>query len=401
MRVVFVGNNYNAKYNTSFLGTQSWPGWPIWEASKRDFLRTINLFFFHMGHIYSYVTILVFCFLLCFSLLNRKHLDPLIYGILILLLLGVVLFVCMFFVGVGDNIYYIINLMVLPVFILIASALIFKNRFPGSLDSKRFKIVLSAFLIFNVFYAKGKLKEYYHEGKLHWHSNISFYKPAFRSFVDSIGIKKTDKIISFPDATPDVTLYMIGRQGWSGFDAQIEEGSINNCIRNGAKYLFINDPSILSNPVLMNYTGDYVANFDNIFIYRLSSPSKKTILLKGILKNSKNQFLTITEDSEKQLQITPDSLKATIFKIVPLGKDFVAIRTENNKSLSCDVENKGKISASHEWVGSWEIFKMIKNDDKTINIKGVNGSYFSVEGINIKAKTIEKNLSERFQLIYK
>lgn len=393
--------DYNGEHSTSFLGTQSWPGWPIWETSDNDFLRTQNHFFEHANYLYSYITCIVLGFLLFYSLTNGKQLDPLMYGVLILTMLGIIMFVCMFYVGVGDNIYYIINLMIFPVFILITSAIIFKKKFPGIYHSGLFKILLCGFLVFNVTYAKGKLKVFYHGGKYHWKSNPGFYEPGFRPFVDSIGVKKTDKIISFPDITPDVTLYLISRPGWSGYDAKIEEGSINNCINNGAKYLFINNPMLLFDPVIMNYTGDFVANYGTIFIYRLSSPAQKTIAIRGVLKDGNNQYITIANEGAKPLRATADSTQGAIFTILPIGKGLVAIKSEENKTLSCDLNQGGMVTASTEWINKWEIFRMVENDDKTISIKGVNEKFISSEGGNVSAKSDQAGPSERFRVIYK
>jgi hypothetical protein len=51
---------YNEAHSTSFLGTKSWPGWPVWEASNTDMLATINAFFsystqiFHLQQVFCY-----------------------------------------------------------------------------------------------------------------------------------------------------------------------------------------------------------------------------------------------------------------------------------------------------------------------------------------------------------
>jgi hypothetical protein len=151
----------------------------------------------------------------------------------------------------------------------------------------------------------------------------------------------------------------------------------------------------------LNYTGDYVANYKTIFIYRLSLPSKKNNPLKGALKDSNNQYLTVSPEGAKPLKVSGDSTSAETFTILPLGKDLVAIRTQGNKILSCDLNNGGLVTASTDWIADWEIFKLVKNDDGTISLKGANNKFITAAGDNIEAKSELPGPSERFKLIFK
>jgi len=370
---------YNELHFTSFLGTKSWPGWPIWEASNEDFLKTITAYFAFSTQVFSFATSFLLPILFLFIILHRKQLDSMIKGILLLSAIGVALFVCIFFVGIYGNIYYCVNLMILPVLIFISSLMIVKAAYPKVFNSSYFKIILVVILASNIYHAKDMLKTYYHNGKEHYRSNMNFYKPEFRGFIDSIGIKKTDLVISYPDKTPDVTLNLIGRQGWSEYNGSMDTTSINNWIAAGADYLIINDITLLSKPAIRKYADNFVANFDNVFVYKLSAERKGGIKEEqNFIIQTNNNYISQIPGEKKYLFSNSDSLSAGRFTLIRLYNDNVAIKTQENTYWSIDLSLGAEATSFTPWIANWETFQFVKKPSNKFALKGYNGKYLSV-----------------------
>ena len=393
---------YNAKYNVSFLGTKTWPGWPIWETTDQDFVRTINGFLGDSVYIFFQPTYALIIFLLFFINANRTKIEPLFYNIFLLVLIGVSLFIFTFFLGIRDNIYYCINLFVLPVFIFVFSCLIMQKNYPKVFNSVIFRLIILLFLIANINYAKGTLKDFYHEGKLHFRVNDNFSKPAFRSFIDSIGIKKDDKVISFPDGTPDGTLYAIGRQGWSEYNiSRTDTNAINYCVNKGAKYLIVSSAFIITEPAMENYCGNFIARFDNIYVYKLGEGqrNKKNKTIK--IRTPNKQFVSIGDASSGRKLISVDSLSAVQFGLFYLGNNFVGLKDPEGEFVSCDMNNDKKLFINSAWLGSWEVFQFVKQTDETFALKAINGKYVSLkekEGNILKADADVIGKNETFTI---
>lgn len=392
--------NYNNHYNVSFLGTKTWPGWPIWETTDQTFVGTINGYFGDSVYVFFQVTYALVIFLTFFINANRQSLDKFFYTIFLLTLIGVFLFIATFFLGIRDNIYYVINLLILPVFIFIFSALLIKTKYPIAFKSIVFRLIIFFFLLVNINYANSTLKDFYHGGKLHYRLNENFSNKSFHTFIDSIGIKKTDKVISFPDGTPDASLYSIRRQGWSEYNIpRTDTNGINYCIKNGAKYLIVNCPNILAEPAMENYSGNYFAHYDNIYVYKLGEGQRNKRNKNIRLKTSSNHFMAFADQAAGKKVICVDSAASPLFYFLDFGNGSVALKCATGEFVSCDMNTDKKLFINTTWLGSWETFELVKQKENSFALKAVNGKFVSFkenEGNILKADADSIGSNETF-----
>ena len=393
--------HYNEKHSVSFLGTKTWPGWPIWETSDEAFLDTINGFFADSVYIFFQPTYALMLFLLIFVIANRSRADWFTFNIFLLILVGVALFTFTFFFGIKDNIYYCINLMILPVFIFISAIQIIKNKYPVTFNSIVFRSIIFVFLLVNVKYAKGTLDIFYHHGVQHHRvTDESFNQKKFRAFIDSIEIPKTDRVICLPDKTPDGLLCIIGRQGWSEYNFNREDtGAINNLVKAGAKYLIVQNPFILSEPALGNYTGNYVGHYENFYVYKFGEGQANSKNRNGAIKIAERFFLTQKEQDGQRHIVGADSLSSCQLFLLSLGGGAVAIKSPNGDFVSCDMNNNGKIVVTSAWMGAWEVFDMEDLPNGGFALKAVNGKYVSFkesEGNVLRADADAPGANETF-----
>lgn len=394
--------HYNEKHNVTFLGTKTWPGWPIWETADETFLDTINGFFADSVYIFFQPTYALMLFLLVFVIANRGHADWFTFNIFLLMLVGVSLFTFTFFFGIKDNIYYCINLMILPVFIFICAIQIIKKKYPITFNSIVFRSIIFVFLMVNMKYAKGTLDTLYHHGAQHYRvTDESFNQTKFRAFVDSIGIKKTDRVICMPDKTPNALLSIVARQGWSEYNFnRTDTTAINNLINAGAQYLIIQNPFILSEPALANYTGNYVAHYDNFYVYKFGAGQENMKNKSGILKIASKQYITERAADGIRFLAGADSASSVQLFMINLGNDFVALKSPNGDFISCDMNNNGKVFISSGWLGSWEVFKKVEQKNASFALKAVNGKFVSLkenEESVLRADVDEAGINEMFE----
>lgn len=86
-------------------------------------------------------------------------------------------------------------------------------------------------------------------------------------------MKKSVKIISIPDETPNMTLYLMGYKGWSdiGHSPERNEEDFQKYLEYGAKYLIVNDTTIFKErKYFQKYTKKLFGHHKNVFIYMLN-----------------------------------------------------------------------------------------------------------------------------------
>jgi hypothetical protein len=397
---------YNDSHNTSFLGTKTWPGWPIWEASSGDLLSTFTALFRYSAEIFAFATSFLLPVLFLFILLNRKALDPFIYGVLLVASLGVALFIFIFFVGIRDNIYYCVNLMLLPVLVFIASLMIVKEKYRPVFESVYLKAALVVLLLLNVIHVREKLRDFYHDGKEHYQAKKTFYHPEFRNFIDNkIGIGVDDKVISYPDQTPDVTLNFIERQGWSGYNGPADTAAVSNNIRKGAKYLILCDLTILGNPGMSAFSGDFAGNFWEMYVYRLPSAQNiKPWKDSSFTVRVKDHFIGPGAGEKKYLSAQTDSASSEVYTLVRLYGDRYAIKTKEGTYWSADFSAGGELTASTRWIANWESFHLVPKGNNKFVLKGYNEKFLCIpagNGGQISCTADVPGQAEVFEFIYR
>lgn len=388
---------YNERYGVSFLGTKSWPGWPIWEISNENFIGTITSFFFYSGSMFNLIMVGVFFLTIIFIFHNDKYLDGFLKSIIILLLIATISFIAYFFGGMKDQAYYYVNLSFLPLLTFIASIIIIKNKYKEIFSSKIFISLLLVLLLYNVYEAKTSLKTYFHGGKMHEKLNNNLYDPELRNFIKNLGINTHDKIISIPDITPNVSLYLINRPGWTNYyGIEYTPLKIIQTIKSGAKYLIVSDTSVFFLPGIKQFMNDYLGHFNNIYVYKLPALQKISLVTSdknyvsadvenegeffanrafaqnwetfvmfnlgdskiGLLADN-NKYCSALLDKGDILVANKDELKEwETFEIIDLGQSKIALRAFNGKYVCADRNKQNRLIARSEQIGEWEIFRI-------------------------------------------
>jgi hypothetical protein len=219
------------------------------------------------------------------------------------------------------------------------------------------------------------LDVFYHNGIRNERFNENLYTPGFRQFIDSIGIGKNDKVISTPDPTPDVSLYLINRPGWSNYrfpeigNITYNPVGISRTIDEGAHYLIISDTSAaFLIPGVKLFPKKYMGHYGNIYIYKLPGQKMTT------LRSSDGAYIFSGHDAARNL--TANKNKTEIletFSIIDLGTNKIALKAGNDKFVSTLPDQGGILSASKDVIDKWETFEKMESGSNRFALKAANG----------------------------
>lgn len=188
--------------------------------------------------------------------------------------------------GVHD--YYYAALLILFPGIVLPFVWYIKTHFPKSFGSLALRSITGLFVILNFYYCLNmvKLKTIAKEGEfpiignkelvqtlrwMNWDTESNWWRfERMKPYLRQVGIGKEDRIISLPDLSFNVSLFLADRKGWTNFETYTEREEIELLIRKKAKFLVVSNPDVLKEAFLQPFLTDSIGNFEGIAIYRLS-----------------------------------------------------------------------------------------------------------------------------------
>lgn len=206
--------------------------------------------------------------------------------------LGALGFILLFFKALPGHDYHLTNLLIIIPLTLITFLHYMKHNGISLFWSKNFKglaIAALVFLIYNTmviqrvkYDAKDtfvkhtiildentrKLWQYILEENDRRYKALSSITPYLRE----LGIKRTDHVISIPDQSPNITLYMMDQKGCTEFGLFEPDGKdrIMQFIKSGTRYLIINDPIFLNPGYIQPFITNKIGEYKNVQIFELS-----------------------------------------------------------------------------------------------------------------------------------
>ena len=279
---------YAESYNTMHQGRYTFNNlWPIWEMSWNrihEYLYTIRTLTIYL--VFNIYTIILFVIMFLVIIFNPRRNNSFFYFGTIILLVGSIIYSLFWFQALNLHDYYYIDLLVFIMFIPFTFLVFLKKNYEKILKSKILKAAFTLLLIFNVYYTSEMLELRYfpksnkaysvipsHDlvNLLKWiDSNYSLKAKALEDiypYFEKIGIKPGDRVISIPDGSFNVTLYLMKHPGWTEYG--LDKTNLRKYITRGAKYLIVNDTTLKSEGYLKPYLSDKIGTFRNVEIFRL------------------------------------------------------------------------------------------------------------------------------------
>ncbi len=261
--------NYNLKYNGGIflIGTL-----PFWDLNSDQIRATLNAINQHLTWDYfRRETNFIFALMFVSVLIFFKKADKLFLYLTVSISIGLLLFSLLFFQALKDHDYYTINLFVLAPIVILSCFLLLKHRFSAIYTSVLFRIILIAFLVHNIDFARRRIESRY--GSKGWQNenyieNIHSFE-NISPYLRSIGIKKDDRVISLSDNSINISLYFMNQKGWTNYGIVGDGEKITDKIKLGAKYLFIYNKKVYEDQYVKPFIKNKIGEFNNIDIYAL------------------------------------------------------------------------------------------------------------------------------------
>jgi hypothetical protein len=272
--VIVLWNFYVNYYNDLHKADYSFRGiWPIWDTTKAKFYQVTDM----LDKIYfreffspplQYATMLVWVFML----FNIKKITPFFGFLLIVMPVGFGIILALWFQVLEGHDYYLITQIQV---LVIVWAIFFSYMKDKKLWNNPVVYVL-LLVVFGLLANDGMRRQqsryvgWMNEGYKKHMEALTKIGPYFKEW----DIKPDDKVISIPDLSINASLYYMNRKGYTDFGSDFSKEEIFRLrISQGAKYLVINDTTILEQPLIRKFTGDFVGMYRNIKVFKLKNLS--------------------------------------------------------------------------------------------------------------------------------
>jgi len=288
---LFYAARFNKLHDCFYFSTTIFP---IWNLDREGIIKVIdNIREIWLAQ-YFHISVLLFlsaCFLFIL-IFFRKNRPVLIYSVLFIFAEAIV-YVLLQFWTFRDHDYYVIDMFVLPVLIVVSSIDILKRHFNKVFISVPVKIVFSLFLLFNIYHGFRQINVRYSGWMNDKKENAELY--SITPYLREIGVSPFDTVISIPDGS-HVSLYLMNQKGWTEYsDARFNKGErvkyngdstgIGSSIKKGAKYLILNGINELyTKPYLQSFCTNLAGHRGNVWIFNLKSPEKNFTMPQRSIK---------------------------------------------------------------------------------------------------------------------
>lgn len=198
-----------------------------------------------------------------------KHLNQNLKWITMILLVGVICYTILWFRAFGMHDYYILTLVIYPAFLYLTLAEAGYRKWHAHKWLRWLYILPLLLFSYMGFINNMKIQDKrYKEAQYGYPAVKPFY--TITPYLRSIGVEREDLVVSLPDFTPNVSLYLMNNQGYTeaffGKDYPIEK-----FIEKGVKYLILNDSSYLAKENLRPYIQQQIGHYQGVLIFDLTN----------------------------------------------------------------------------------------------------------------------------------
>jgi hypothetical protein len=254
-------------YNDTYGNHQNLMGvLPIWDMETSQILATLKLMKIKWGYqLYWPPVYLLLILSSVFMFIYRKKINKELFITTILLIVGQFCYILLYFDTYYHHDYYLINVIIAPLFIIISSiqALLSQEKVSWLKPATSIVLVLAIFMSFK--HSRFIIQERYF-GSL-W-EGVNKDLETVEPYLREIGVDRQDYVVSVPDKSPNISLYMMNQQGWTEI-FNWEQNNIHHFAQRGAKYLIINDPAYIERDPYKQYTYNKVGQYKTISVFKL------------------------------------------------------------------------------------------------------------------------------------
>lgn len=185
------------------------------------------------------------------------------------ILLGSISYYLLWYMQFFTHDYYIIPFYSIMFFSILGLLNSIKKIWPRVFNSSMSKIIFIILLVINALHTKKDIQMRV-SGKWKDNWNNIFWDKGLKNYMQLLGIKENDLIVSVPDISPQVSLYLIGNAGFTEFPGiKIDQEHIFELKEKGASYIVVNDSSYLDRPDVVIRSLERIGDYKGVIFYKL------------------------------------------------------------------------------------------------------------------------------------
>lgn len=264
---------YNAIHDGTYFRTKVQPLWSLNDAFFQNIVHALKNNWIPLIYpVYAYIAIGISTVLAAVQFIRKRSLAV---WFLLLVALGCTAYMVLFFDAFMSHDYYLLTVMFFPLFVLIYAMR--QGSIWLSQQGKSWSISLAVLVLFVFTWrsadeCRRKFKNMYMGHFMHELSvNPSLYD--LEPFLEAHGIGPDTKVICLPDNSPNRSLYLMNRKGWSGLTGIYSTDDVERLMERGAEYAVVIDTSFRSIHFLQYNMGDTVGLHKDILVFKLK-PSR-------------------------------------------------------------------------------------------------------------------------------
>ncbi|GAB4416910.1 MAG: hypothetical protein OHK0039_26630 [Bacteroidia bacterium] len=235
-------------------------GWVVWNLAT----YSATYFFPPLGYL-----VIGAAAVLAWSRIGRR--APVLFGLSILLPLGSLIYMYLFFELLVPHDYYLIACLIAVAGLLLAGARVMLQRFPVMARSVSFKVCMSVLLALLIHSTKSHMMMRYYRGHLHQRMADAFYDRGLEDFLSGAGATADQLVISLPDVSPNTSLVLMPRMGLTSYN--IPENNpryIREWMqRLPVRYLVVSDSAVLHQDGMEGLLDHPLGEFQGLKLYDL------------------------------------------------------------------------------------------------------------------------------------
>jgi hypothetical protein len=247
---------------------------PIWEYNKEQILHVFTNAWILWSDSYQsrFLQAIAILFLI-FTLIYRKYLPVFFRYFVFLLFMGFATYIILWFQVFDNHDYYMINQLIFMQSLFVAGLYILKQRFIKIYNSSIFKLLAILLLIYNINTCRKNIHTRYYGWPNEKHVKFNQAFENIQPYLNEIEVNKNDTVIILNDYSLNISLYLMNRKGYTDCMNLLEDSaSIAEKIKLGARYLFLNDSSLLTKDYLKPFLHQEIGKYKTVHIFKLQSP---------------------------------------------------------------------------------------------------------------------------------
>lgn len=242
---------------------------PVWNLDGKQIADIRSRFYTAWSlHIFSPVVWIILGLVLMLFIIRFRFMHQQLRLLTVFLFIGSIAYLLLFFEALYHHDYYMLTPMVAIIFLLITVVHYIFNLLQKYNSVIRSAIAVSLLLALTTWCLVYNSKKQHHRLYSPQYANVSDATYELEPYLRSLGIDRTDLVVSVPDKSPNISLYLFNNPGWTEVYT-LHEFTIDEGFKKGAQYLIIGDSSYLQKENYKPFLQYQIGAYKNFLIYDL------------------------------------------------------------------------------------------------------------------------------------